>query len=117
MKSSERKSHRYSAHLQVKIDDFPLSTTNISLGGTQLSCNRMIGDILLKKFESSSIDIILSLNDNVDVNIKCKKKYFSPYFDSEYLIGLMFIEFHDNGREILGTFISENAGDLLRLVK
>ena len=59
MKSNERKSPRYFAQLQVKIDDFPLSTINISLDGTQLSCNRMIGDILLKNIESGSINIFV----------------------------------------------------------
>ncbi len=117
MKSNERKSPRYLAHLQVKIDDFPLSTINISLDGTQLSCNRMIGDILLKNIESGSINIILSLNDNVNVKIKCEERYFSIYDGTEYLIGLKFIEFYDDSREILEAFISENADHLLRLVK
>ena len=117
MNSHQRKSPRYFAHLQVKIDDFPLSTINISLDGTQLSCNRMIGDILLKNIVSDSIYIIMSLNDNVNVKIKCEERYISIYDDAEYLIGLKFIEFHDDSRDILETFISENAGHLLRLVK
>jgi hypothetical protein len=117
MNSNQRKNPRYFAHLQVKIDDFPLSTINISLDGTQLSCNRIIGDILLKNIESDSIHIIMSLNDNANIKIKCEEKYFSIYDDAEYLIGLKFIEFYDDSREILETFISDNAGHLLRLVK
>ena len=117
MKSNERENPRYFAQLQVKIEDFPLSTINISLDGTQLSCNRMIGDILQKNIESDSINLILSLNDKINVKIKCEEKYFSSYDDTEYLIGLKFIEFYDNSREILEAFISENAGHLLRLVK
>jgi hypothetical protein len=117
MISNDRKSPRYFAQLQVKIDDLPLSTINISLDGTQLSCNRMIGDILQKHIKNSSINILLSLNDNVNIKIKCEEKYFSIYDDSEYLIGLEFIEFHDDSRKILETFISENSGHLLRLVK
>jgi hypothetical protein len=59
----------------------------------------------------------LSLIDNVIVKIKCEEKYFSIYDDSEYLIGLKFIEFDDNSSGILEAFISENAGHLFRLVK
>jgi len=119
--NDKRSSLRYHAYLNVQIGNsaLPLKTTNISLAGTQLTCGRMQGDILLKSpvFKEDTVDIRLSLGAKVDCSIKCELLYFSPYDEDEYLIGMKFLEFADNGLELLVAFITENEGKSLHPVK
>ncbi len=121
MNSYKRSTPRYYAYLDVEIGDsaLPLKTTNISLGGTQLSCERMQGDMLLKspKFRGDTVDIKLSLSAEKVCFIKCEVSYFTPYDEDEYLIGIKFLEFIDNSLELLAAFINENEGKSLRPVK
>jgi c-di-GMP-binding flagellar brake protein YcgR len=119
--SYKRSSQRYHAYLDVEIGNsaLPLKTTNISLGGTQLTCGRMQGDMLLEseKFRGNTVDIKLSLNANMVCFIKCEVRHFTLYDEDEYLIGIKFLEFIDNSLELLVAFINENEGKSLRPVK
>ena len=121
MNSYKRSSQRYHAYLDVKISNsaLPLKTTNISLGGTQLTCGRMQGDMLLEsqKFRGNTVDIKLLLNTKTVCFIKCEVRYFTLYDEDEYLIGIKFLEFIDNSLELLVAFINENEGKSLRPVK
>lgn len=121
MSSYERSSQRYYAYLDVEVGNstLPLKTTNISLGGTQLSCGRMQGDMLLEseKFRGNTVDIKLSLNASMVCFIKSEVRYFTLYDEDEYLIGIKFLEFIDNSLELLVAFINENEGKSLRPVK
>jgi c-di-GMP-binding flagellar brake protein YcgR len=107
LNSNNRKNPRYAALLQVKIEDHILSTTNISLGGAQLSCYKAMGLFLIPRFKTGSVDITLLLSGDATVNIKCEVRYLSEYDESEYLIGLQFVEFSESDRGILDLYIKE----------
>ena len=117
MNEVKRQDPRYSALLDVKMFGYTFSTNNLSLGGLQLSIDRMTGDNFLRKFNSDTVEVTLVLPDSTNLDFKAKKIYFSPYDDSEYLMGLQFIEYPGSSRTVLAKFISDNVGSLLRIIK
>jgi len=104
-----RSSPRYLRQLEVNIDGLEIVTTNVSLGGAQLSCPEM----RFKGLQCAVQGTVLRLK----IRLPRTRKWlavvgdirYADLCEDEYLIGFQFSEFADNAREEWEAFISTLA--------
>lgn len=103
----EQRHHpRIPASLRVELGGFEFSTTNISVTGLQVACPGMIFDLLSDELEAAELVVVLP--DQKRVRGRCRLVYASEWND-EYLLGLEFANFEDNGHELLNTYIASSS--------
>ncbi|MCP4043189.1 MAG: PilZ domain-containing protein, partial [Gammaproteobacteria bacterium] len=95
--------------LPIDIGGLPLFTTNISFSGAQISCPNMMLGIIKRDLEAKSLSLDLKLPSNSTARINCAVIYVSDYAD-EYLIGLHFSRFEDDGDRLLKEYFLEISG-------
>lgn len=117
MSSENRENERYTALFQVTVKNITIPSTNISLGGMQLICDRITCNMLKRQVKDDIADISIPLSKDSRIDITCNVSYISPYDDKEFLIGLEFVEYVGDGKAILEAYINENAGRSLKLIE
>ena len=105
----EQRHHpRIPASLRVEFGGFEFSTTNISVTGLQVVCPSMIFDLLSDELEATELVVVLP--DQQRVRGRCRLIYASEW-NEEYLLGLEFASFEENGRELLKSYIESPTMD------
>lgn len=109
MSTERRGIRRFNAALDVEIQGIHLSTNNISICGAQVSCPAMHLDFLSADLASGVLAATVMLPGGNRVRCVCATQYVTDY-GSEYLIGLKFTSFEENGEQLLAEYLTEHAG-------
>jgi len=84
--------------MRVDAGGVGLTTTNVSLRGMQLSCPGLLFGLLQPALDRGTVELTLFLPDNTAARTACAVAYVSHY-GYEYLIGVSFLAFEDDGYE------------------
>ena len=106
MGDEKRQHPRYHAGLKAKIKGVSLATKDVSVTGMQLACLGMIYDLVASHLNTPPVTVELSLPGEQNVRVDCSLAYLSDYGD-EYLIGLQFEDFKDDGQRSFAEFMAK----------
>ncbi len=109
MTPENRRVQRFVKRLAVTVRDMDLYTTNVSASGMQIAVPAMRMFELTTDLEARLMNANITLPNRRCVTATCQVAYVSQYGD-EYLIGLHFMNFLDDGFQQLLRFIENDAG-------
>lgn len=108
MSSDKRQEPRVRVALPVRVRGFSLTTVNLSVSGTQLSCPPMIYSLIGDQLKVPPVELELVLPGG-SVAAEAEVLYASGYED-EYLLGVRFVAFPGEGRRQLVDYLVATGG-------
>jgi hypothetical protein len=109
MTSEKRRVQRFSKRLAVAVREIDLYTSNLAAYGMQIAVPAMRMFELTSDLDTRLMTATITLPNQQRVTVTCQVAYVSQYGD-EYLIGLHFKSFLDDGLNKLLSFIECDAG-------
>ena len=104
-----RTAPRLTKQLPIRVGHAEFASTNLSETGLQFGCPSMWKLRIQPIIDSGVMTATLELPDKQVITFDGKVVYSSAV-DDEYLIGIEFTDFHDDGAEIWNTFVATYIG-------
>jgi len=104
----QRRFPRFNVELTARVQRTTVSVKNISRSGLQAACPAMLFDFLAPALEAGTAELSLTITEEQVARARCKVVYVSEYGD-EYLIGLEFAEFEEDGEAMVAGLIAERT--------
>ena len=96
---------RFNLAVKVGLEGLPMSTTNISTSGMQVSCSAQLFERLPSELTYQSLSARVVLPTKQEVHCLCTVIYVSEH-DDLYFLGLQFTAFRADGQKLLRQFLS-----------
>jgi len=104
-----RTAPRLTRQLPIRVGHAEFASTNVSQTGLQFGCPSMWKLRIQPIIDSGVMTATLELPEGQVITFDGKVVYSSAV-DDEYLIGIEFTGFHDDGTEIWNTFVDAYIG-------
>ena len=100
-----RTAPRLTRQLPIRVGHAEFVSTNVSTTGLQFGCPSMWSLRLQPILDSGAINATIELPDQQTVTFDGKIVYASKV-DDEYLVGVEFTSFRDDGEQVWSAFVS-----------
>ena len=99
---------RFRTMLPVQVRGMTMTTSNLSLSGTQVTCPAMIYRLISAQLDTPPVPVVLTLDDNV-LTVEARLVYVSDY-DDEFLLGMSFDGFAGEAEQHLRDYLVARGG-------